>query len=84
MELFQGRKMSHPLCDFVQNKYCHVIPISPQAYDDDMISNASQANLHIEVDDSVRNASINSYKATVVYLCMQAIIPTENGIRLER
>ena len=41
MELFQGRKMSHPLCDFVQNKYCHVIPISPQAYDDDMISNAS-------------------------------------------
>ena len=41
MELFQGRKMSNPLCDFVQNKYCHVIPISPQAYDDDMISNAS-------------------------------------------
>ena len=70
MELFQGRKMSNPLCDFVQNKYCHVIPISPQAFDDDMISNASQANLHIEVDDSVRGATISNYKATVCYLVM--------------
>jgi hypothetical protein len=70
MELFQGRKMSNPLCDFVQNKYVHVIPISPQAYDDDMISNASQANLHIEVDDSVRGATSILYKATVCYLVM--------------
>lgn len=76
--------MSDPLCDYVQNKYAHVIPISPQAFDDDFVANTVQANLHIEVNDAVRNATINSYKATIVYLCMQSIIPTENGIRLER
>lgn len=48
------------------------------------MANTVQANLHIEVNDAVRNATINSYKATIVYLCMQSIIPTENGIRLER
>ena len=83
-ELFGGRELCHPLCDFVQNKYVTVIPISPQAYDDDFIANSSQANLHIEVKDAVRGASITSYKATVVYLCMQSVIPTENGVRLER
>ena len=53
-ELFGGRELCHPLCDFVQNKYVTVIPISPQAYDDDIIANSSQANLHIEVKDSAR------------------------------
>ena len=47
-----------------------VIPISPQAYDDDFIANSAQANLHIEVNDSIRGTSIDKYKATVVYLCM--------------
>ena len=61
-----------------------VIPISPQAYDDDIIANTSQANLHIEVKDAVRDSNIDKYKATVVYLCMQTVIPTENGVRLER
>lgn len=28
-ELFGGRELCHPLCDFVQNKYVTVIPISP-------------------------------------------------------
>ena len=56
--MFSGRQMSSPLCDFVHNKYAHIIPISPQAYDDDFIANSTQANLHIEVNDSVRNASI--------------------------
>jgi len=83
-ELFSGRELCHPLCDFVLNKYVTVIPISPQAYDDDFIANSTQANLHIEVNDSVRNNKISDYKATVVYLCMQTVIPTENGIRLER
>ena len=69
-ELFGGREICNPLCDFVQNKYVTAIPISPQAYDDDIISNSSQANLHIEVKDATRGASITSYKATVVYLCM--------------
>lgn len=40
-ELFGGRELCHPLCDFVQNKYVTVIPISPQAYDDDFIANSS-------------------------------------------
>jgi len=45
----------------------NVIPISPDAYDDDFVANSTQANLHIEIDDSVRNASLSTYKATVVY-----------------
>jgi hypothetical protein len=61
-----------------------VIPISPDAYDDDFVANSAQANLHIEVNDSTRNAYLNNYKATVVYIVMQNIIPTENGVRLER
>jgi hypothetical protein len=48
------------------------------------VANSAQANLHIEIDDTVRNANLSHYKATVVYIVMQAIIPTENGIRLER
>lgn len=83
-ELYKNQYMSHPLCDFVQNKYVNVIPISPDAYDDDFVANSAQANLHIEIDDTVRNANLSHYKATVVYIVMQAIIPTENGIRLER
>ena len=76
--------MVHPLCDFVQNKYAHVIPISPEAFDDDFVANSSHVNLHIEVNDAARNATISSYKATVVYMCMQTLVPTENGIKLER
>lgn len=83
--MFNGRSMSNPLCDFVHNKYVHVIPISPEAYDDDFTSGFTQANLHIEVNDAVRtNTYLPGYKATVVYLCMQTIIPTQEGVRLER
>jgi len=42
------------------------------------------ANLHVEVEDSVRNGTITHYKATVVYLCAQTIIPGEKSVRLER
>ena len=77
--------MVHPLCDFVHNKYMHVIPISPEAYDDDFASGFSQSNLHVELNDSVRGGAVAvNYKATIVYLCMQTIIPTQEGVRLER
>ena len=49
--------MVHPLCDFVHNKYMHVIPISPEAYDDDFASGFSQSNLHVELNDSVRGGA---------------------------
>tara|TARA_R110000823_G_scaffold195125_2_gene326414 strand:+ start:1215 stop:1370 length:156 start_codon:yes stop_codon:yes gene_type:complete len=50
--------MSHHLSDFVHNKYVNIIPISAEAFDDDMIANSSQANLHIELNDSVRGGAV--------------------------
>ena len=40
-------------CDFnqfVQNKYCHVIPINPQGHVDEMFSGQAVANVHFDFE----------------------------------
>ena len=67
-EVFANKEISASEVDFMHNKYCNIIPISPQLYSDDLISNGTLANLHMELDDSQR--TMNHYKATVFYICM--------------